>query len=416
MRLEDALQKIFGMHQFNIKLGLDNINKLLKYLGDPQKKFNSIHVAGSNGKGSTSSYLASILMEAGYKTGLYTSPHFVRFNERVRINGIEIPDDYITDFISDLEDYINKERPTFFEITTALGFKYFSENNLDIAVIETGLGGRLDATNTITPQAALITSISLEHTNILGESISQIALEKGGIIKNGIPVFIGKVSSDAEDVLKNIATQKNAPLHSLKDYLHEFKDYVKIEYKDFDYNIYDTSLRGYYQKLNSALAVLSLKNLFNISEKEFTRGIKNVRKNSGIMGRFEILNENPKIIFDAAHNLEGVNWFCDEFIREGTSPENATIIFGAMKDKEIEKMLSKLKPYFGKFVFTSIDYERAASLKELDEIAKPLGINAEITDQPSKIIENFYNNKQNETLCVIGSIYLLGNIKENLKF
>ncbi|MBI9072811.1 MAG: bifunctional folylpolyglutamate synthase/dihydrofolate synthase [Melioribacteraceae bacterium] len=415
MKLEEALQKIFGMHQFSIKLGLENINKLLEHLGNPQKKFKAIHVAGSNGKGSTASYLSSILMEAGYKTGLYTSPHFVKFNERVRINGVEIPDDYISEFISDLDEYIKKEEPTFFEITTALGFKYFAENDLDIAVIETGLGGRLDATNTIDPLASLITSISLEHTNILGESLEQIAAEKAGIIKNKRPVFIGKMETAAEGVLKKVSLNCTSDFFTIKNFIEENEDYIKLNLENQSYTIYETTLRGYYQKYNSALAVLALHKLFNIEEKYLTLGIKNVVKNSGIMGRFEVVNSNPLVIFDAAHNLEGVNWFCDEFSKVNINSRNTTLIFGAMKDKAIANMLMKLKPFFNKIIFTSIDYERASTPEELLLISSQLGFEAVSTTEPWSIIKDFVVNKKDEVLCVLGSIYLLGKIKENLK-
>ena len=217
--LQAALNKLYSMHQFNVKLGLESIQKLMKHLGSPHEKFHSFHIAGSNGKGSTASFMASILTEAGYRTALYTSPHFVRFNERVRVNGAEIPDDYIAEFISDLTPYIDKHEPTFFEITTALAFKYFAESNLDYAVIETGLGGRLDATNVIIPEASVITSISKEHTNILGKDISTIAYEKGGIIKKGVPLFIGRMPEEAANRIKNMAAEKGSRLFELDKYV-----------------------------------------------------------------------------------------------------------------------------------------------------------------------------------------------------
>jgi dihydrofolate synthase/folylpolyglutamate synthase len=186
------LQILFNLHNRGIKLGLENTQEFLDLLGNPQKKIKCIHVAGSNGKGSTSSFIASILTEAGYKTGLYTSPHFIRYNERIRINGQIIPDKYVIAFMEEYEKLIYDTNLTFFEVTTVLAFKYFADKEVDYAIIETGLGGRLDATNVINPLASVITSISLEHTNILGNTIEEIAKEKGGIIKPGVPLFFGQ--------------------------------------------------------------------------------------------------------------------------------------------------------------------------------------------------------------------------------
>ena len=220
MNIQLALDKLFSLHQFGIKLGLDKIIHLLNYLGNPQDKIQTLHLAGSNGKGSTASFIASIMMEAGYTTGLYTSPHFVRFNERVRIDGIEIPDDYIASFMSELDSYIDEHQPTFFELTTALAFKYFYENKVDYAVIETGLGGRLDATNIIKPMASIITNISLEHTNILGDKIEQIAFEKACIIKDDVPVFTGLLLETAENVISEKAENHNCPLKLFSRYFN----------------------------------------------------------------------------------------------------------------------------------------------------------------------------------------------------
>ncbi|MFA7229307.1 MAG: Mur ligase family protein, partial [Melioribacteraceae bacterium] len=190
-RIQSALNLLFSLHQFGIKLGLDNMTALLDHIGNPHSGLKMIHIAGSNGKGSTASFIASILMEAGFKVGLYTSPHFVKFNERIRINGVMIDDNSVAEFVDGLREYISEKKPTFFEITTALAFHYFLHQKVDYAVIETGLGGRLDATNVITPLASVITSISLDHTEHLGETIEKIAAEKGGIIKPGAKLFTG---------------------------------------------------------------------------------------------------------------------------------------------------------------------------------------------------------------------------------
>ncbi|MCK5086014.1 MAG: hypothetical protein KAQ90_00775, partial [Melioribacteraceae bacterium] len=235
MDVKTALDKLFSLHQFGVKLGLENITNLLSKLDNPQSGFKSIHIAGSNGKGSTASFIASILMEAGYNVGLYTSPHFIKFNERIRINGVIIKDEYISEFMNLLSDYIDKEEPTFFELTTAMAFKYFKENKIDIAVIETGLGGRLDATNTLNPLASVITTISHEHTGILGNDLRKIAIEKAGIIKKDQKIFIGIMPAEPEEELILKSNQVGSPHYLLKDHIKRKNNQVKIEYDELDY-------------------------------------------------------------------------------------------------------------------------------------------------------------------------------------
>jgi len=283
MKLEEALERIYSMHQFDIKLGLEKINHLLNHLGNPQKKLKTFHVGGSNGKGSTSSFIASILMELGYNVGLFTSPHIVNFNERIRINGLEIEDDYITKYIEELDDYIRKYEPTFFELTTALAFKYFSEKNLDFCVIEVGLGGRLDATNVLEPLACTITSISLEHTNILGNDIKVIAAEKAGIIKKTAKTFIGQMSEISQNEIIRIANEKQSPIFNIKDFIEENKDSILLKLNNELFNLYKTPLAGYHQLLNVSLAILTVKQTLNIQDnRAIFNGIKNVLKNSAL--------------------------------------------------------------------------------------------------------------------------------------
>jgi len=212
MNLQQAIEKLYSLQKFGIKLGLQNIQNFLEYLGNPEKQFKSFHIAGTNGKGSTASFISSILIENNLKTGLYTSPHFVKFNERIRINGKEIEDEYIAKFVKENQNFIDENHLTFFEATTAMAFKYFTENKIDFAVIETGLGGRLDATNVVNPVASIITSISLEHTEMLGNSLKEIAFEKGGIIKNNSKVFIGRLPEEAEREIEKICKERNSKL------------------------------------------------------------------------------------------------------------------------------------------------------------------------------------------------------------
>ncbi|MEN8192958.1 MAG: folylpolyglutamate synthase/dihydrofolate synthase family protein [Bacteroidota bacterium] len=415
MELQEALKKLFSLHQFGIKLGLDNIQRLLAYLGNPEKQLKAIHIAGSNGKGSTASFIASILMESGFKTGLYTSPHLVKFNERIRINGEMIPDNYILNFINDMNEYIDENSPTFFELTTALAFKYFAEQNVDYAVIETGLGGRLDATNVLEPLASVVTSISSEHTNILGEELTQIAEEKGGIIKRNTPLILGLMSHDPKSVLIQMASEKNSPYNLLEDFIEQQDRLIQFRYKNIEIDIAQLPLRGSYQLKNAALAILSLL-IINpkLKKSDILMGLKNVIMNSGIQARYEIFNNEPKIIFDAAHNLEGIDEFLNEFNQDNIICEEKIVIYGTMKDKNISSILKELNRNFDKIFVTEIDYERAASIQEIADIASSEEIVITPMINPVQHIKQFIDKAEPKCLVILGSIYILGEIKKGL--
>lgn len=415
MELKPALEKLFSLHQFGIKLGLESTLKLLEQIGNPHLGLKCFHVSGSNGKGSTSSFLASILMEHGFKVGLYTSPHFVRFNERIKVNGEEIPDEAIIEFVSKLDEYIDKERPTFFELSTALAFKYFETHKVDYAVIETGLGGRLDATNVIDPVASIITSISLEHTAHLGETLEKVAFEKAGIIKKGKPVFIAKLSSEAEKVIVRKATETGSQVYRANDFSFLDKDCLTVQTNLAQFNIYDTPLRGIHQLQNAALAVKAVTELLpEISFVSIAKGISKVIENTKIEGRYEIYNENPRVIFDSAHNPEGVESFLNEFKKEYADYSERVLIFGAMRDKNIQTMLTGLAPYFTKIFFTSIEDERAAKYPEIAELTKGTEIKLELLTEPELFIDQFTAKPANACLVLLGSMYLLGEIKSKI--
>ena len=417
MNIETALNKLFSLHQFGVKLGLENITNLLNFIGNPQEKLKVFHIAGSNGKGSTASFLSSILMEAGYKVGQFTSPHFVKFNERIRINGVEIADEYVADFVEDLDSYITEFRPTFFELTTALAFKYFAESNVDFVVLETGLGGRLDATNTVIPLASIITTISLEHSHILGNSLQRIAFEKSGIIKQNTPIFVGLLPSEAEQEISKAAAAKSSKMFKLNKYIIAGKDFVSIDLGRNNVKLYTTPLRGYHQLNNAALAILAVSEIIaKIEVKNILDGIDNVIMNSGISGRYEIYEQKPRIIFDSAHNPEGIGSFIDEYKKEWLGYKKRVVIFSAMKDKNTLAMIKKIKNYFDKIYFTNINYERAATAEQLLEIAETVNVNAEKLIDKTGFIKNFKNNySKDDCLVVIGSIYLLGEIKTELR-
>lgn len=415
MDIDSALEKIYSLKQFHIKLGLDNIKHLLNYLGNPEKKLKAFHVAGSNGKGSTCSFLASILQEAGFKVGLYTSPHFVKFNERIRINGKQISDSRIINFLDCNKSYIDEHKPTFFEITTALAFQYFAEQKVDFAVIETGLGGRLDATNTINPIASVITSISLEHTHILGDTIEKIATEKAGIIKSRVPVFISDLPDEASKIIQEICEKRNSELFKLNNYVSLNSKKINIKFGTVKRAYEKIGLKGEHQLKNSALAILTLSKTLNIIDhKTIQNGLDNVVANSGIQGRYERFGEKGNIIFDSAHNLEGLNIFLDEFKNEYHKYKKCSLIFGAMKDKKIAEMLIAVNNYFTDIYITSTNYERAATAEEIKSIADNINLKSKIDNSPEKLVLNHLHKNNEECLVVLGSIYLIGQIKLKL--
>ncbi len=416
MDIDQALEKIYSLKQFHVKLGLDNITHLLNHIGNPQKKIKTFHIAGSNGKGSTASFMASILKEYGYKTGLYTSPHFVKFNERIRINGKEIPDSVIIDFLEKNKNYIDKNKPTFFEITTALAFDFFAKEKVDYTIIETGLGGRLDATNTITPLASIITSISLEHSRILGDSLEKIAKEKAGIIKDKIPIFIGKLPKTAKDEIVKISKEKKSKVYVFDEFFKLHTKYIEVKLKKKNFIFKTTGLIGEHQLFNSALAVKVLSEILQLkNNKLFQTGLDNVVNNTGIQGRYEIFNKSPKVIFDSAHNPEGLKYFIKQFKKEKKLYKNTVLIFGAMNDKNTEEMFLSLKPFFNKVLITSTNYERAASIDDLFNAAKSSEMDCEKLRNPENYIEKFVTNGKDNCLVVLGSIYLLGEIKKKLR-
>lgn len=415
MDIEKSLQKLFSLHNFGIKLGLENIEKFLRYIGNPQKELRAFHIAGSNGKGSCASFIASILMELNYKVGLYTSPHFVRFNERVKINNVEIPDYYISSFVLDYEKYIDDNQLTFFEVTTAIAFKYFMEQNVDYAVIETGLGGRLDATNALNPLAAVITSISLEHTNVLGNTTGEIASEKAGIIKHGCKVFIGKLPVDAEKVIETKCCAMECEMFRLSDYIVEKKNSLELFTKENEISYQIMPLKGYHQNYNAALAGLTISKSLNLNDfNPIKQGIENIIANTGFQGRYEFFKKKPDIIFDSAHNIEGVKSFADEFKKDCEKYSRRTLLFGVMKDKAIEEMLLNIKDYFDEIYITEIDIERSCKIEKLKEIASGINLKFEVERDPVTLLTEFETREEDECLVVLGSMYLIGEIKSKL--
>lgn len=341
------------------KANLDNIKAICAVLGNPEKEIKTIHVAGSNGKGSTSHMIASILQEAGNKVGLYTSPHLKDFRERIKINGQEISEAEVVKFVEEFQPKLAEIRPSFFEWTVGLAFYYFQNQQTDIAVIETGLGGRLDSTNIIHPLVSVITNISLEHTAILGDTLELIGIEKSGIIKPHAPVVIGKTQSETELVFKNKA--------NLSDSTILFADKTKKKN-------YQLDLKGHIQQENAKTAdttCMVLNTLgFKISETQIKAGLANVVKNTKLLGRFQIMNQSPLIVYDTAHNPDGIRILCNEI--SNINPTNLHVVIGMANDKNHQEMFDQFPPN-SFFYFCSSTNERVLSGLKLQEIGARMG-------------------------------------------
>lgn len=340
------------------KEDLTNIIKLSAYLDNPGNKFKSIHVGGTNGKGSTSHMMASVLQEAGCKVGLYTSPHLKNFTERIRINGEEISKEKVVKFITIHKAFFEENQLSFFEMTVGMAFDYFANEQVDIAIIEVGLGGRLDSTNIITPEVSVITNIGLDHVQILGDTLPKIALEKAGVIKNKVPVVIGERQKEIENVFINKAEEMGTEIDFASD-----ED--KITYK--------TDLLGDYQQKNIKTTVIGLKKLtsFDISEESFIKGFLNVVKNTNLKGRWQILNESPKIICDTAHNKEGLSYVIKQLNNE--TYKELHIVLGVVSDKKLDEVLS-LFPEKANYYFCSPNIERGLNVEDLFQKGKEHGL------------------------------------------
>ena len=376
------------------KKDLTNSIAFAKELANPEKKFKSIHVGGTNGKGSTSHMLASILQEAGYKVGLYTSPHLKNFTERIRINGKEIPKSKVASFIKKHRLFLENQGLSFFEMTVGMAFDYFAHEHVDIAIIEVGLGGRLDSTNIITPEIAVITNIGLDHTQFLGDTLPEIAFEKAGIIKNNIPVVIGEKQAVVAPVFLKKASEMNAPI---------------VFASESDEN-YATDLLGNYQKSNVKTAVSAIQNLqgFQISKENTAKGLINVVKNTNLKGRWQIVKEAPKVICDTAHNKEGLQIVLNQLQNENY--KNLHIVLGVVADKKLEKVLP-LFPSTATYYFCKPDVPRGLSEKELQLKANSFNLKGEIFSSVKKAFQKaLLNANQEDIVYVVGSTFVVAEI------
>lgn len=366
------------------KKDLTNTIIFCEALGNPQDKFKSIHVGGTNGKGSTSHMLASVLQAQGYKTGLYTSPHLKDFRERIRINGKMISKSEVIAFVKNQRQLIEKVEPSFFEVTVAMAFDCFARNEVDIAIIEVGLGGRLDSTNIISPLTSVITNISLDHTNMLGNTLTEIAGEKAGIIKKNTPVVIGETHPESAPVFNKKASEMNAQI-VFADQVLTARDFKLVNNKlslsvyqgeAIKYKHLQSDLTGVYQHKNiltvlEALAVLNAQTEIKTDEQSIYKGISQVKKQTGLQGRWQTLSKNPLVICDTGHNEAGISEVIKNISQ--TPYQNLHIVFGMVKDKDISKVLSLL-PKNAAYYFCKPDLERGLAANELAEQAAGFGL------------------------------------------
>lgn len=411
-----CIQTMYGLRRFGIKLGLSTIKSMMHGLNNPQDSFSCIHVAGTNGKGSIASSIASILKESNYRVGLYTSPHLVRFNERIRINNQPVSNKNIVEAYEALKKISTGQRePTFFEYATAMALYEFGKQKVDWAVIETGMGGRLDATNIIKPVLSIVSNISLEHGMYLGNTIKQIAGEKGGIIKSNIPIVTGAKQKIAVSILKDIAKQKSAPFFRLGD---EFKvrrnknktfNYFGIENTWRDLH---TALQGNHQIDNAGL-VLAACELLNKSKAElpFNNIKKGLEKNRW-PGRLDIVSENPLIILDGAHNIIATRRLI-KYLSKNLSSRNITLVAGILDDKPYSSMLKTLCSVCNRAILTQPKINRALTPEKLYSAAKEVISDIKIIHDVSKAIKYVIKTTpKNDAICITGSLYLVGEAIE----
>lgn len=345
-----------GKSAYNSKL--DNTHAFAAHLDHPEKKFKSIHVGGTNGKGSSSHMLASVLQEAGYKTGLYTSPHLKDFRERIRIDGRPVSEKFVVDFIQANIPFFNKNKLSFFEMSVGMAFDYFAEQKVDIAIVEVGLGGRLDSTNIITPEVVLITNIGLDHVDMLGDTLPKIAFEKAGIIKENVPTVISEYQKDTAEIFEAVANSKNTKL------IYAEREPQKK---------YETSLLGDYQAKNvkGIVAVLQQLKGFAVREDHIIEGLRNVAQNTGLMGRWQVLRTEPMVVCDTAHNSEGLALVLQQIRQQEYN--RLHIVLGFVKDKNLDAILP-LFPKNARYYFCRPDIPRGLAVETLQQKAKTFGL------------------------------------------
>ena len=407
------------------KEGLTNTVLLDEHLGHPHQSYATIHIAGTNGKGSCSHTLAAILQQCGYKVGLYTSPHLIDFRERIRINGEPISERYVVDFVERERSFFEPLHPSFFEVTTAMAFQYFKDKEVDIAVIEVGLGGRLDCTNIITPILSIITNISFDHTQFLGDTLAKIAAEKAGIIKRGIPIIIGEANDETRPVFSAKAQELNAPIVFAEDY----NEVISAECIPGGGMLYHTrnngdlhgDLSGSYQEKNMNTSLAAVNQLVRSgylcecqkphnlekSRKEMLYAINHVAEMTGLMGRWQVMQQNPKVVCDTGHNVGGWQYLSKQL--EQQQCQQMHIIFGMVSDKDVNSVL-ELLPKNAIFYFTKADNHRAINEIDLQHLAAQHGLKGESYPSVHEAYTQCMKNAlRDDFIFVGGSSYVVGD-------
>lgn len=405
MNYEQTLEFLFAQLPMYQRVGpvaykkdLGNTLALCAHLGNPERKFKSIHVAGTNGKGSCSHMLASVFQQHGYKTGLYTSPHLIDFRERIRINGEVVSEAFVIDFVARVKDELQSIKPSFFEITVAMAFHYFAEEQVDIAIIETGLGGRLDSTNVITPELSVITNIGLDHTDMLGDTLEAIAVEKAGIIKSNIPVVIGERQVETQPIFKETANRVGTNIHFADELIQNPENYT-------------SDLKGSYQRKNIRTVLAAsevLKEAWSLNSTDIQLGLSNVVNHTQLLGRWQVLQESPKVICDTGHNVEGVTELVQQLQAEAF--DDIHIVFGQVTGKNPLNVL-KLLPQKARYYFCQPSVVRALNVDELVEYAGQVNLTGEAFPSVSKAYSAALEQaKPNDLVFVGGSTFVVADL------
>jgi dihydrofolate synthase / folylpolyglutamate synthase len=429
MNYQQTLEYLFGQLPMYSRVGasaykedLHNTILLCNSIGNPQHKFKTIHIAGTNGKGSTSHMLAAILQQNGYKTGLYTSPHIKDFRERIRINGEMISEQFVIDFVAKTKEVSNAIKPSFFELTVAMAFDYFASQKVDIAIIETGLGGRLDSTNIITPILSIITNIGLDHVQILGDTIQKIAVEKAGIIKPNVPVVIGEYTNETKPIFEQKACAENSEIYFAQDeyecsnVLYDSK-YLSLNVTNKLYNQtehFNLDLNGVYQTKNIC-TVLSAEGIliklgYNLTEQNEKIALQNIKKITGLKGRWDVLQQNPTVITDVAHNKDGILQIINQL--ETYYPTAALhFILGFVSDKDVDIVL-KLFPENASYYFTNAHIPRAMPFAELKQIAEKNNLQGNGFDTVNEaFLSAKSKSKPNDVIVICGSFFVIAEFE-----
>ena len=426
MNYEQALNYLYNKLPLFSRMGvkaykadLKNTQTLCAYLDNPQNKIKTIHIAGTNGKGSTSHMLAAIFQQNGYKTGLYTSPHLKDFRERIKINGDMIPETFVINFLEKIKAVSEEIKPSFFELTFVMALDYFAQQEVEVAIIETGLGGRLDSTNVITPLLSIITNISYDHMDILGDTLGKIAFEKAGIIKPSIPVVIGEFTPETKMVFqtKSNETQSAIFFAEEKYKIHSTSfdaDSLEIELLDQhsgQKENYQLDLNGIYQEKN-LLTVLTalhlLKEYFSLKEDSIKKALSSVKKLTGLHGRWEVIHKNPLVVLDVAHNEGGMRQLIQQ-INQSTFNQ-LHIVFGMVKDKDPDKVLNQL-PTTAKYYFTKAQIPRALQENELQKKANAYHLNGDAYPKVSEALKAALSKASKDDMVIVcGSVFVVGEV------